>query len=332
MFTCNKPDFLIKKGMDTNMDLNALTDFRTRIVSNCSKVIVGKDDEIFDVLVCFLCSGHILIEDIPGTGKTMLLRAFAKTVGGSFKRVQFTPDVLPSDLTGINFYNQKTGEFEFRPGPLFANMVLADEINRATPRTQSSLLEAMAEKQITVDGVTHLMADTFMIMATQNPLESHGTFPLPDAQTDRFFMRISLGYMTRGEETSVLFGKDTMEIVEQLEPLTSQEEILKMRNMCREVEVSGEVAGYLMDIVARTRNDSRIRIGVSTRGAIAAYRAAQALAGLEGRDFVLPEDIRRLATRVFAHRLSLSGISGTGEDIGILEDIVQSTPVPLEDV
>ena len=314
------------------MDTNALADFRDRIISNCSKVIIGKENEIFNVLVCFLCSGHILIEDIPGTGKTMLLRAFAKTMGGSFKRIQFTPDVLPSDLTGINFYNQKTGEFEFRPGPLFADMILADEINRATPRTQSSLLEAMAERQITVDGVTHLMSDTFMIMATQNPLESHGTFPLPDSQTDRFFMRLSLGYMARDEELSVISGRDTMDILDELEPQTSPEEIARLRGMCRETEISDDVAGYLMDIVERTRNDSRIRTGVSTRGAIAAYRAAQATAGIEGRGFVLPEDIRKLAPHVFAHRLSLSGISGTGEDISILEDIIRSTPVPLEEI
>jgi len=312
------------------MDLNALSDFRTRIIGNCSKVIVGKENEIFDVLVCFLCSGHILLEDVPGTGKTMLLRAFAKTIGSSFKRVQFTPDVLPSDLTGINFYNQKTGDFEFRPGPLFANMVLADEINRATPRTQSSLLEAMAEKQITVDGATYQMADPFMIMATQNPLESYGTFPLPDAQVDRFFMRLSLGYMTREEEISVVAGRDTLDIVAELEPQTDAEEILKLKSMCREVEVSEDVAGYLMDIVEKTRNDNHIRIGVSTRGAIALYRASQAAAGLEGRDYVLPEDIRRLSSRVLSHRLSLSGISASGEDASILEDIISSIPVPLE--
>jgi len=300
------------------------------IVDNCSKVIVGKEDEIFDVIVCFLCSGHVLLEDIPGTGKTMLLRAFAKTIGGSFKRVQFTPDVLPSDLTGINFYNLKTGEFEFRQGPLFANMILADEINRATPRTQSSLLEAMAERQITVDGETYKMTEPFMIMATQNPLESHGTFPLPDAQTDRFFMRISLGYMTRDEEISVLSGRDTLEIVNELAPRTTLDEIQKLKKMCREVEVSTDVVAYLMDIVERTRNDSRIRIGVSTRGAIAAYRAAQAAAGLEGRCFVLPEDIRRLAPRVLAHRLSLSGMADTGEDLRLLEEIIEATPVPLE--
>jgi len=316
--------------MVTNTMLDALRVFKTNIIDNCSKVIVGKENEIFDVLVCFLCSGHILLEDVPGTGKTMLLRAFSKTTGGTFKRVQFTPDVLPSDLTGINFYNQKTGEFEFRPGPLFANMVLADEINRATPRTQSSLLEAMAEKQITVDGATYPMAEPFMIMATQNPLESHGTFPLPDAQTDRFFMRLSLGYMTRSEELSVLSGKDTLDIVEELEPQTAQEEIIKLRDICRQIEISADVAGYLMDIIERTRNDNRIRIGVSTRGAIAAYHAAQAVAGLEGRSYALPEDIRRVALKVLSHRLSLSGLSGTGEDQAILQEIIDETPVPLE--
>ena len=312
------------------MDITALTDFRKRIIGNCSKVIKGKEPELFEVLVCFLCSGHILLEDVPGTGKTMLLRTFAKTMGGSFKRVQFTPDVLPSDLTGINYYNQKLGDFQFRPGPLFANMVLADELNRATPRTQSSLLEAMAERQITVDGVTHPMAEPFMIMATQNPLETHGTFPLPESQTDRFFMRFSLGYMTKDEELSVIEGRDTLDILDELTQQTTLDEIAMLKSMCRGIEVSKDVAGYLMDIVERTRNDSRIRIGISTRGAIAAYRAAQASAGLEGRAYAIPEDIRRLAPKVLAHRLSLSGISATGEDVRILDDILQSTPVPLE--
>jgi MoxR-like ATPase len=314
------------------LDTEALCDFRARIISNCSKVIVGKENEILDVLICFMCSGHILLEDIPGTGKTMLLRAFSKTIGGSFKRVQFTPDVLPSDLTGINFYNMKIGDFEFRPGPLFANMILADEINRATPRTQSSLLEAMAERQVTIDGVTHPMAEPFMIMATQNPLESHGTFPLPDSQTDRFFMRLSLGYMTRAEELSVLSGRDTLDIVDELKPQTTHEEIMKLRGMCRTVEVSPDVAGYLMDIVERTRRDNRIRIGVSTRGAIAAYRAAQAAAGLDGRRFVLPEDIAKVASKVLPHRLTLTGIHASGEDISVLESIISAVPVPLEEL
>lgn len=312
------------------MDLSLISNYRAKVISSCSKVIVGKEKEIFDVLVCFLCSGHVLIEDIPGTGKTMLLRAFAKTTGGSFKRIQFTPDLLPSDLTGINFFNQKAGEFEFRPGPLFANMILADEINRATPRTQSSLLEAMAERQITVDSVTYQMDDIYMIMATQNPLESHGTFPLPDAQIDRFFMRISLGYMTRDEEISVIHGRDTIDIINELEPCVTNDETIKVRDMCREIEVSRDVSGYLMDIVEKTRNDERIRIGISTRGAIAAYRAAQVVAALEGRSFVIPEDIQRMLPQVFAHRLTLSGIIGPGDDVRIINDIIDSVQVPLE--
>ena len=311
------------------MDLTALQDFRNRIIKNCSRVIIGKEDEILDVLICFLCSGHILLEDVPGTGKTMLLRAFAKTTGGSFRRVQFTPDVLPSDLTGINFYNQKTGDFEFRPGPLFANMILADEINRATPRTQSALLEAMSERQITVDGDTRYMADPFMILATQNPLESHGTFPLPDAQTDRFFMRLSLGYMTRDEELSVLSGRDTLDIVQELEPQTTIDEISGVKNELRKVEVSSESAGYLMDVVERTRRDDRFAAGVSARGALALYKASQVNAAFAGRAFVIPEDVRDLAPHVLAHRI-IAGNQSSDAVLDCLDELIQQIPAPLE--
>ena len=305
--------------------------YKQKILENCRKVIRGKDDVIEKVLIGFLCSGHILLEDVPGTGKTMLLRAFAKTLGGSFKRVQFTPDLLPSDLTGINFYNQATGEFQFRPGPVFANMVLADEINRATPRTQSSLLEAMAEHQVTVDGNTYPMAEPFMIMATQNPLESYGTFPLPEAQTDRFFMRLRLGYMQRDEELSVLRGEDTAAVVETLSQMVTHEETATLKLAVKEIAVSDDVAGYIMDIVAATRNHKHIRIGVSTRGALALYKASQAAAALAGRNYVIPQDVKMMAPCVLAHRLTVAGAARQGNGESLIEEILETVAVPLED-
>ncbi len=307
-----------------------ITQYRDRVVGQCERVIVGKRDVIEKVLICFLCSGHILLEDVPGTGKTMLLRAFAATVGGTFRRVQFTPDLLPSDLTGINYYNQKAGDFQFRPGPVFANLVLADEINRATPRTQSALLEAMAEHQVTVDGETHPMAEPFMIMATQNPLESHGTFPLPEAQTDRFFMRLSLGYMEREQELSVLTGDDTNAIVASLTPLVTNEDTAAMKRAVREVEVTPEVAAYLLDLVTATREDPGIRIGVSTRGAIALYQASQAAAALAGRSYVVPEDVKQLAPCVLAHRLVRAGSSRLEESEALIRKLAEDVSVPLE--
>ncbi len=312
------------------MDQAAFTDYRKKVVSNCAKVIVGKEDVIEKVLVCFLCSGHVLLEDKPGTGKTMLLRAFARTVGGDFKRVQFTPDLLPSDLTGIDFYNQKSGDFEFRPGPLFTNFVLADEINRATPRTQSALLEAMEEKQITVDGVTHRLAEPFMVLATQNPLESFGTFPLPDAQMDRFFMRLSLGYMNRAQELEVLSRPSSQQVLDQLQTVVTPEETAYVRTAYREVAVADDVKNYLMDIVEATRTQGGFVMGVSTRGALALYRAAQAFAALQGRDYVIPEDIKGLAPAVLSHRVVLG--SGMNADAAAqrLRKLLSEITVPLE--
>ena len=313
------------------MDVARFAEYRRKVVDNCAKVIVGKDESIFLVLICFVCSGHVLIEDIPGTGKTMLLRSFAKTIGGDFRRIQFTPDLLPSDLTGINFYNQKTGDFQFRPGPLFTNIVLADEINRATPRTQSSLLEAMEERQITVDGNTTLLSEPFMVMATQNPLESYGTFPLPEAQTDRFFMRLSLGYMNREQELSVIARPSAIDIVESLGQEAANEETTYIRNHYHEAVVSGDVAGYIMDIIEATRRESKFVAGVSTRGAIALYKASQACAALSGRDYVIPEDVRFVAPHVLAHRLSMG--AGVKSDMyaDILAQIINKAKVPLED-
>ena len=308
----------------------SVTEYRDRVLRQCETVIVGKLDVIEKVLICFLCSGHILLEDVPGTGKTMLLRAFAASVGGSFKRVQFTPDLLPSDLTGINFYNQKSGEFQFRPGPIFANMVLADEINRATPRTQSALLEAMAERQVTVDGETHRMPEPFMIMATQNPLESQGTFPLPEAQTDRFFMRLSLGYMRREQELSVLTGEDTDDLVSRLTACVTPEDTAAAKRAVRGVEVTADVAGYLLDLVTATRSDTRIRIGVSTRGALALYRASQAAAALQGRGYVTPEDVKALAPSVLAHRIVMAGAGRMTEGEELIGSLAETCRVPLE--
>ncbi|MCL2421565.1 MAG: AAA family ATPase [Defluviitaleaceae bacterium] len=312
------------------MDISRFTQYRSKVIENCAKVIVGKEDAIFLVLISFVCSGHVLLEDVPGTGKTMLLRSFAKTIGGKFKRIQFTPDLLPSDLTGINFYNQKLGDFVFRPGPLFANIILADEINRATPRTQSSLLEAMEERQITVDGETSLLEEPFIVMATQNPLESYGTFPLPEAQIDRFFMRLALGYMNRNQELSVISRPSAINIVEALEQAVTSEETEYVRSTYHQVRVSDDVAGYLMDIIEATRSESRFIAGVSTRGAIALYKASQACAAMSGRDYCIPEDIRLVAPHVLAHRLNMgSGIKSEDANV-LLEQIIQKVAVPLE--
>ena len=312
------------------MDTSRFTQYCEKVVSNCARVIVGKDDVIRRVLTCFVCSGHVLLEDVPGTGKTMLLRAFAKTVGGDFKRIQFTPDLLPSDLTGINYYDQKQGEFRFRPGPLFSNIILADEINRATPRTQSSLLEAMEERQITVDGVTTALEEPFLVMATQNPLESYGTFPLPEAQTDRFFMRLRLGYMTREQELSVLGRKSAPAIIEELEQAVSADETAWIKANYQNVTVSPAVAGYLMDIISATRNESRFVTGVSTRGAIALYKAAQVTAAFAGRDYVIPEDVREMAPWVLCHRISSAGAARAQDTEQFLADLLAKIPVPTE--
>lgn len=305
--------------------------YAKKIIDNCGKVIVGKDEVIRQIIISFLCGGHVLLEDLPGTGKTMLFRSFAKTIGGDFRRIQFTPDLLPSDLTGINFYNQKNGEFEFRKGPLFSSMILADEINRATPRTQSALLESMEERQITVDGNTYPMAEPFMVMATQNPIESYGTFPLPEAQVDRFFMRLSMGYMTREQEMAVMARKSTLALVEDLSQVVTMEETALLRNTYSEVHVSDEVAGFIMDIVEATRDTKDLVNGVSTRGAIALYKAAQVTAAIEGRDYVIPEDVVREAIPVLAHRVSAS--SGSLQDAeNYLRRKVKEAVVPLENL
>lgn len=311
------------------MDVSRFVQFRDRLVENCGKVIVGKDEAIEQIVICLIAGGHVLLEDVPGTGKTMLLRTFSKSLGGDFRRIQFTPDLLPSDLTGINFFNQKAGEFEFRPGPLFANFILADEINRATPRSQSALLEVMEERQITVDGVTRKMAEPYMVMATQNPVESYGTFPLPEAQMDRFFMRLSLGYPEREEELGVLRRPDSKRILDGLSAVVTTDELSALQVSYPDVRVADDVADYIMKLVERTRKDDLVSLGVSTRGALALYRASQIRAAVSGRDYVIPEDVKTEAMTVLPHRIVLSGNSHL-DGADFVRRILDDVPVPID--
>ncbi|MCB5558959.1 MoxR family ATPase [Anaerosalibacter bizertensis] len=314
------------------MDNKIFVDFKGKIIKNVSKVVIGKDNIIELLIVALISGGHVLLEDIPGVGKTMLVKAFAKTLGLPFKRIQFTPDLLPSDITGINYFNQKIDDFQFRPGPLFVNIVLADEINRATPRTQSSLLEAMEEKQITVDGETRVLNIPFMVLATQNPVESYGTFPLPEAQLDRFFMRISMGYPTREEEKEVIFRKPSSNIIEDLPTIVSQDELDYVLNNYGKVKITEDVMDYILDIVEATRNNSKIQLGVSPRGSIALFKACQSYAAINGRDYIIPEDVKKLCPYVFNHRILIRGASDIKTSKDILSNILKDIKVPVEEL
>ena len=300
---------------------------------NISKVIVGKEAVIEKVILSLLCGGHILLEDIPGTGKTTLAKALAKSIRCGFKRVQFTPDLLPSDLTGINFFNQKQGEFVFKEGAVFTNILLGDEINRATPRTQSSLLECMEEGQVSVDGVTYSLAKPFLVIATQNPIEIQGTFPLPEAQLDRFFVKLKVGYPDAEDETRMLTGRVSGNPLEELAPVLSGEEIVEAQTAVRGVKVGQAVAGYIIRLAEATRTHEKVKLGVSPRGAIALMRAAQAHAAMDGRDFAIPEDVKTVIADVWCHRLICKGYNlsqSSGAPAEILDQILRQTEAPTE--
>jgi MoxR-like ATPase len=302
-----------------------------KIVANIEKVIIGKRSQITMALVAYFCEGHILLEDVPGVAKTMLARAMAKSVGCTFKRLQCTPDLLPTDVTGVSVFNQKTTEFEFRPGPIFAQTVLADEINRTTPRTQSALLEAMAEQRVTVDGQTYALRSPFLVIATQNPIDHEGTFPLPEAQLDRFLVRLSLGYPGPEEESKMLQRLQHGHPIDHLAAIVTAAEVIACQEAVREVYVDDKVRRYLLEIVQKTREHDDVHLGGSPRASIALFRTGQALAAISGRNFVLPDDVKRMAAPVLAHRLILRPESRLRKVTppAVLNDIIPDVAVPI---
>ncbi len=300
-----------------------------KVAANVERVIVGKGSEVQLTLVALLCRGHLLIEDVPGTGKTMLAKSVARSLGCSFRRIQFTPDLLPSDVTGLSIYNQKTQEFEFRPGPIMAQVVLADEINRATPKTQSALLECMEERQATIDGTTYLMPEPFIVMATQNPIEYEGTFALPEAQLDRFMLRIRIGYPGHADEISIMDQQRISHPIDDLGEVLTVDELRSLQAAVREVYVDPAVADYIVRLVNGTRTHPDVYLGASPRGSLALYRSGQALAALSGRDYVIPDDIKRLAEAALAHRLIIK-TSSSMHDIDprqVVAELVSTIPV-----
>lgn len=309
-----------------------LTDFSRRVIANIETVIVGKRETIEYLLVALLCQGHVLLEDVPGTGKTMLARATAASMNLTFKRVQCTPDLLPNDITGVNVFNQQAGTFEFQPGPLFVNILLADEINRATPRTQAALLEAMQERQATIDGVTMPLPAPFIVLATQNPVEYEGTFPLPEAQLDRFMFRLSMGYPTLEDEATIIKNLRRTHPIEQLQAVVSGAELESLKNAVQEIHVDESLVEYILALVHATRTHSDITLGASPRASLALYKGSQAYAALQGRDHVIPDDIKKLAPLVLAHRLvvkSTSALRGRTAT-ALVTELLATVPLQIE--
>lgn len=301
-----------------------------KIIDNVEEVIIGKHEEVQLALVALLCQGHILIDDVPGVGKTMLAKSIARSLGCTFKRIQFTPDMLPSDVTGVSVYDQSTGQFEFRPGPVMAHVVLTDEINRATPKTQSALLEAMEERQVTVDGVTHQLAKPFIVLATQNPIEYEGTFPLPEAQLDRFLMRMSLGYPSPADEIRILEAQQHVHPIETIEQVVDSPELLDMQEQVKEVYVHDAIKEYIVALVGATRKHGDVYLGASPRGSLTLYKTGQARAALQGRDYVIPDDVKALAQVTLAHRLIVNPSARIKEvdPRTVIKEILQAVEAP----
>ena len=315
---------------DTAGNIRLVQDVAERVARSVGQVIIGKRNEIRQAILGLLCRGHILLEDNPGVGKTMMARSMSKAIGCSFSRIQFTPDMLPSDITGVSIYNQKNAQFEFRPGPIMAQIVLADEINRATPKTQAALLEAMEEKQVTVDGVTYKMSNPFMIMATQNPIEYEGTFPLPEAQLDRFLMRLQMGYPNPAEELTILSSQQYQHPIQNIQQVIGVDELLKAMDAIHSVYVAEEIKQYIIALVTASRQHPDVYLGSSPRGSLALFRTSQARAAMAGRDYVIPDDVKALAEVTLAHRV-IVGSTARIKDISsrtIIQDIVMKTPVP----
>lgn len=319
-----------QRQKEKGMDIAFISENASKIKENIAKVIVGKDDVINLLLTALLADGHVLIEDMPGTGKTKLAKALAASLDADFNRIQFTPDLLPADITGLDIYNQKSGRFEFTKGPVFTNILLADEINRATPRTQSGLLECMEERQVTVDGQTHTLDEPFFLIATQNPVETAGTYPLPEAQLDRFMMQIKMGYPTVAEELQIINRYISHDPLEDLMPVCSKNDLFKMKEMVKEVFVHDCVKEYITHLVEATRKHPMLVLGVNPRGTLALLKCTQAYAAIMGRDYVTPDDVKALCTSVFSHRLLSYSTDRNTTVSRILSEILSSVEVPTE--